>query len=83
MVQLVDCNALLILQSRSLTMEVSYIAREKMESLGKMCLGGIICCFQVSVVFLELVSVLDSYEMTIFKCSVFKQTGVNSNSYDG
>lgn len=43
MVQLVDCNALLILQSRSLTMEVSYIAREKMESLGKMCLGGIIC----------------------------------------
>lgn len=63
-------------------MEVSYIAREKMESLGKMCLGGIICCFQVSVVFLELVSVR-FYEMTIFKCSVFKQTGVNSNSYDG
>lgn len=35
------------------------------------------------MVFLELVSVLDSYEMTTFKRSVFKQTGVNSNSYDG
>ena len=35
------------------------------------------------MVFLELVSVLDSYKMTIYKCSGFKQTGVNSNSYDG
>lgn len=35
------------------------------------------------MLFLELVSMLESHEMTIYKCSVFKQTGVNSNSYDG
>lgn len=35
------------------------------------------------MLFLEHFSVLDSQEMTIYKCSILKQTGVNTNSYDG
>lgn len=61
---------------------LEYYINKKMEINSKMCLGVLFVDSRF-LWLLELVSVLDLYEMTTFKRSVFKQTGVNSNSYDG